>query len=798
MIKNYLKIAWRSIRSNSLFSAINITGLSVGVSCCVLIFLYVQHDLGYDTFNERLPDLYRITIQVHQPKENSFFAATSPRFAPAIKAAFPEVEKFARVQFSKRLLSYDHKKFYDTRIMFADSAFLEMFSFPLLEGHAHTVLASPYSIVLTESAAKNYFGTAAAMGKTMTLSDTINLTVTGIIKDVPENSHLAFNCVISRSTLSDLSKATGFKYANEDDWFFLDSQSYLLLKKNTDRARLEKKIDSYMQQQTAPERKTYGMWMNTYLQPVKDIHLHSDYQAEISPNSNSDIRYVYIFSATAALILLIACCNFINLSTAKSLNRSKEIGLRKVIGARRTQLISQFLGESVVLTLIASIISFIVVLIALPGFNMFTQKHISLNWGIVPVYGLIILSVGILSGLYPALLMSSFSPVKALKGHIRHGWQDIVFRKGLVVFQFSIAIALIIGTSLILEQLSYIQNKKLGMNKSQVLQVELRRSDLPKVQTLIKEFSRNPQVMNVTLNDFSFKGIPAITMLPEGHAQNELVAVNVMSGDESFLNTFGIQLVAGRDLSKNFPADVNEAFLVNEAAVKSFGWSTPKQALGKRIDWAFGKTGKVIGVVKDFNYASLHNQISPLVIHMYPPFYKQLSLRLRSDDLQKTVKDLEATWKGLIDENPFKFSFMEDDFESLYRAEEKMRSVLSAFTFLSIFVACLGLFGLAAFTIRQRYKEIGIRKVLGAGLNNIITLLSADFVKLVLLAILIAAPIAWLAIHYWLQGFAYRIDVSGWVFVASGSAALLIALATVSLQAMKAGPANPVKSIRTE
>ncbi len=798
MIRNYIKIAWRNISRNKLFSAINITGLSVGVSCCVLIFLYVQYEMSFDTFNVNANRLYRLTVQMHQPQENNFYSATSPRLAPAIQAAFPEVEKSSRIIFSKRILSYGQKKFYDTRIMFADSALLQMFTFPMIEGNPDKALVEPYSIVLTEGAAKNYFGPEPAMGKMMQLSDTIQLKVTGIIRDIPANAHFNFSCVVSRSTLSDMTKATGGKYPNEDDWFFLDSHSYVLLKENTDHQALEKKIDGYIQKQMAPERKEYGMWLNTYLQPLKDIHLKSNYEAEIKPETNSDIRYVYIFSGTALLILLIACSNFINLSTAKSLNRSKEIGLRKVIGAKRGQLIAQFLGESLILTVIASVISILLVLAALPGFNTFTQRQLSLNGTVFFAYAMIICGVGLLAGLYPAIFMSSFSPVKALKGHIRHGWKDIFLRRGLVVFQFTIAVALIIGTTLILKQLNYMQNKKLGMNKDQILQVDLLAADMPKAQTLMKEFARNPQVINTTLNDFSFKGIPAITMLPDGAAQNELVAHNVISVDENFLKTFQIELVAGRDFSKDFPSDIKEAFIVNEAAVKSFNWGSSQKAIGKKIDWAFGKSGKVIGVVKDFNYSSLHNNISPLIIHIFPPFQRRISVRLRPDHIPQTVSELETTWKSLVQENPFKYEFMEENYNGLYLAEMNMRSVLSAFTILSVFVACLGLFGLAAFTIRQRVKEIGIRKVLGAGIRDIVQLLSKDFLKLVLISVIIAVPVAWFAIERWLRDFAYKTNIGAGIFIYAGITALIITFLTVSIQAIKAALVNPVKSFRVD
>ncbi len=623
--------------------------------------------------------------------------------------------------------------------------------------------------------------------------------VTGVMKDIPLNSHFNFDCVISRSTMFEMAKANAdFREENEKNWLNCDSYSYLLLKNKVDVKAFESKVNRYLTKETAGLKKDIGMWMNVAIQPILDIHLRSKLEHEFRGSKNSDISYVYIFSATALLILLIACCNLINLSTARSLNRSKEIGLRKVIGAKRSQLISQFLGESILFTIIASILSLLFVLLFIPLFNSFIETTLRFNMSILWLYLSIIIGVGLLAGLYPAMLMSSFAPIRSLKGKISHGIADIVFRKGLVVFQFSIAIVLIIVTTLILRQLDFIQNRNIGLNKEQVLTIELRGIGPQKGEVLIGELNKNPKIVSTSLSNFSFKGIPDITVLPEGFAQNEVTGCPVISVDENFLKTMQIDLVEGRDFSKDFPTDVNEAFIVNEEAVKEFRWKTSKNAIGKKVDWAFGKSGKIIGVVKNFNFSSMKEGVKPMLIHIFKPWHGTVIARLKTNDLTLTMKNIEATWKTIAGDAPFKATFMENDFNALYKSEQNMRSVLGGFTFLSVLVACLGLFGLAAFTIKQRFREIGIRKVLGSNISGIVQLLSKDFLKLVVISILIASPVAWYAIHKWLQDFAYKVNISWWIFVMAGVLAILIAYVTVAFQAVKAAIANPIKSLRTE
>ncbi len=548
-------------------------------------------------------------------------------------------------------------------------------------------------------------------------------------------------------------------------------------------------------------RKQSGLYYDLKLQPLTDIHLRSNLNSEIKPNS--DVTYIYIFGATALLVLLIACINFINLSTAKSITRAKEIGLRKVIGAKHSQLIFQFLGESFLFTIIAAVLSIILIFLILPWFNSFTSESLSLfsliNKNVFFLFAGVIIGVSLMAGIYPAVLMSSFSPVKVLKGTAKYEWRDIFLRKGLVVFQFTIAIFLITGALLVYQQLQFIQNQKIGLNKNQLIEVAIPASQLNQKEILLQALSKNPNVVNASLTGFSFQQpISSIATLPQGAAANEVSSVSSIFADENFLKTFQIPLVTGRDFSKSFSTDSDQAFIVNESAVKIFNWKNNNAAIGKNIDWGLGKKGKVIGVVKDFNYSSLHDNIKPLIIQILPEGYGFIALRVKSDNLPQTLSSLTATWKTIAADNDFNYSFLDDDFAALYKSEQNLQRVLGLFTALSVFIACLGLFGLAAFTISQRFKEIGIRKVIGAGIFSIISLLSKDFLKLIFISVCIASPVAWFAVNKWLQNFAYHINISLFTFIVVGLSAILIALATVSFQAVKAAVANPVKSLRME
>ncbi len=796
MIKNYLTTAWRNLVKNKFYSILNIAGLTIGITSCILIFLYVQFELSYDKYNTRAKNIYRLTELLHLPKEDRQQAVTSPIMAPAFQSKFPEIKKSVRFINSGRILSVDQKKIYTTKIVYSDSGLFDVFTLPMLEGQPSKALVDPYSIVLTEGTAKKYFGEQEPLGKTMQLSDTINLTVTGIIKNVPDNSHFTFDCILSANTLFELNNRQV-----DSGWFNNSVYSYLLLPDDYPAAQLESKLSAFAHKELEEVKKTSGLWYDFKLQPLESIHLRSHIGSEIRPNS--DISYVYIFSAAAILILIIACCNFINLATARSLNRSKEIGLRKVIGAKRIQLGMQFLGESFLFAVIAGIMTLALVIALLPYFNTFTGKslptNIFNNQPLLLTFSDIIICTGLLAGIYPAVLMSSFAPINALRGAIRHGWQDIILRKGLVVFQFTIAIVLIAGTGIVLQQLRYIQNRELGLNKDQVIEAGLSYADLAKGPTLINELTKKAGVASASLTDFSFKeGISNIAVLPEGAARNEVTSQAVIAVDYDFLKTFQIPLVAGRDFSRSFSKDPDEAFIVNETAVKTFGWKKPADAIGKNMDWGLGKKGKVIGVVKDFNFKSLHDNIKPLIIHINPDWYRFIAIKIRPDRVPQTLKDIEKTWSSIAINSPFAYTFLDDDFGNLYKEEQNLQSVLTLFTILSLFVACLGLFGVAAFTIKQRFKEIAVRKVLGASVSGITTLLSKQFLQLVLISAAIAFPLSWWAMHKWLQAFAFRVNIGWQIFMIAGFITLLIALLTVSFQSIKAAVANPAKSLRTE
>ncbi len=799
MFKNYIKVAWRNLFKDKLYSMVNIIGLSIGITCCAVIYLYVSYELSYDAYHHQSENIYRMVSNSHEPDKVKEFAPTSPIMASSALVQFPEIDNIVRFNGSSRNISFEEKKFYDTKLYYADSTLLDVFDFNLIQGNKKTLLNKPYSIVLTESTAKKYFGNESAYGKIMKLSDTINLTVTGVINDIPKNSHFSFDCFLSRITMNDLNKGDSSWYQNnEQNWFNCNTYSYIRLKDGTDPSKLKSKINAYMTKENEEIRKQTGMYMNCNLQPITDIHLTSNLEAEFKDSKNGNIQYIYIFIGTAILMLVIACCNFINLSTAKSINRSKEIGLRKVIGATRKQLILQFLGESTFFSIIASLFSILFVYCLLPVFNNFLGIELHFTLKTFLLYLIIIVFVGILSGSYPALLMSSFSPIRSIKGNIKHSLIDVIFRKGLVVFQFTIAIALIICTIIVLNQLDFIQNKNIGMNKDQLLNIELKPQDAGKSEVLLKELRQNPKIVSASVNSFSFKYMSNITLIPEGLAENKLTSCNVFSMDYDFLKTYQIPIVAGRDFSPSYTTDETEGFMVNEAAVKEFGWKTPKDAIGKKVQWGMGKDGKVVAVVKDFNFTSLKENIKPILMHIFKPWHNNITVRLKTDNVSTTISEIENIWKTNAPHSPYKYSFLEEDFNNMFQSELKMRSVLGVFTVLGILVACLGLFGLAAFTIKQRYREIGIRKVLGSSVNGIVKNLSADFLKLVIISILIAIPLAWYASYKWLQDFAFKVDISWWVFILAAFLALIIAFITVCFQALKAALANPIKSLRTE
>ncbi len=797
MVKNYLKIALRNIKKYKAFSFINILGLSIGISCCLLILLFVQDELGYDRYHEKADRIYRLVDSFDvQGGISRHYALSSAPFAPMLKKDFPEIEDAVRLfPGRRRLVSYGEKKFYEDGLFFADASLFHIFTFPLIKGNPNTALASPNTLVISERIALKYFGNVEAMNKKLRINDQDYL-VTGVMEDIPNNSHFYGDMFGSMKTLEQIPDIQERYFQN---WARHEFYTYLLLKEGSSYEDLERKLPESIEKYAAQQIETIlGGTLSSHLQPLTNIHLYSNLQMEISPNG--DIKYVYIFSVIALFILVIACVNFMNLSTARSTKRSNEVGLRKVVGASRSQLVKQFLGESLLFTLFALLLALILVRVALPYFNSLTGKEIDVdylnNFVILSSVLFMLILVGIASGSYPAFFISRYQPVNIMKKSINIGPRKSLLRKGLVILQFIISITLIISTAIVLEQLDFLRNKKLGFNKEHVVVVPIRVNSIRKNYEAIKaELLQNPNVVSATITIGVPGGIvagDAIKLVTkEG---KKTLTLKMIYADHDYIKTMGMEIVEGRDFSKDMTTDAKEAFIINEAAVKHLQLKNP---LDTQFEWD-EKKGRVIGVVKDFQFQSLKDEINPLVIHVWPGNTFVFAIRIRPDSIPETLAYIENKWKKLDPAHPFEYSFMDETFNRLYHNEEKLSQIFSIFSMLAIFIASLGLFGLALFMIEQRTKEIGIRKVLGASIGRILFLVTKEFVILVLLANIIAWPLAYILMQEWLQNFAYRVNIQLWIFVFSATVAFVIALLTITYQALKVAVADPVESLRYE
>ncbi len=797
MIKNYLKIALRNIKKYKAYSFINILGLAIGISCCLLILLFVQDELSYDRYHDKADRIYRLvdSFDVDNPRGRHYALSSAP-FAPALKKEFPEVEDAVRLFSGRgRLVEYGEKKYYEYGLFFSDPSLFRIFTFSLIEGNPETALNAPHSLVISESTALKYFGNQEAMNRTLKINDQ-DFLITGVMSDVPKNSHFHADMFASMKTIEQIPQVQERYFQS---WARHEFYTYLLLREGSSAEDLEAKLPGFIEKYAAAQIKTIlGSTLSSRLQPLKSIHLRSNLQHEISPNG--DIKYVYVFSVVAVFILLIACVNFMNLATARSASRSKEVGMRKVVGANRSQLVRQFLGESLLFTLFAMFLALIVVKIALPSFNALTGKEIHISYldnSILMGFVLIILFfVGIISGSYPSLFISRFQPANVLKGSSKTASGKSLLRKGLVILQFSISIVLVIATAVVMDQLDFLRNRKLGFDKEHVVVVPIRTNSVRKNAEGIKaDLKQNPNILSTTISI----GIPggiiagdAIQLLTEVGKKN--ITVKMIYTDHDYLETMGMEIVEGRNFSKERSTDAAEAFIINQAAVRQFQLGNP---LETQFEWG-DKKGKVIGVVKDFQFLSLRDEITPLVIHIFTPSTRIFAIRIRPDNIPATLAFIEKKWKQLDPGHPFSYTFMDESFDRLYRSEEKLGQIFSIFSMLAIFIASLGLFGLALFMAEQRTKEIGIRKVLGASIARIFVLLSKEFVVLVLLANFIAWPTAYLLMQKWLQNFAYRINIRPWIFVLSAGIAFVIALLTISYQSLKLAIADPVESLRYE
>ena len=808
MIKNYFKIAWRNLLKYKVISSINLFGLTVGITSCLLITIFILNELSYDKYHKNADRIYRVTRSFNnQDGVVSLNLSTiGPAFGYYMPTDFPEIQKMTRLlENGITPLKYKEKLFNEKNVFFADEYLFDVFSVNVLKGNPRNALAEPYSVMLTEEAAKKYFNDEEPMGKLIRFNNQINLKVTGIYKAFPSNTHMHPGMLISFTTLNDSlvygEKNLRTSYSNNS--FF----TYLLLPQHYNIKNMEARFPGFVDKLMIGEYggKQPSKFTKLGLQKLTDIHLfsHSDYEAE----PNGDMSRVYIFAAIALFILLIACINYMNLSTARSVLRAKEIGIRKVIGARKKELIVQFISESVLITCAAIIIAFALLYFSLPWLNKVSGQQLSINilmkWQVLLPLFLSPFFIGTIAGLYPALFMSSFQPIKTLKGLFKTGSSSISFRKVLVVTQFSISIILIITTVIVFQQLHYMQQKSLGFDKEHIVVIPYNNSLNEKYESFRTELLANS----------NFKDVCRTSRIPTGRLLDNMGAA-ILSGDSlmpvttdikfvavdyDFIPAYRIKISAGRNFSREYGTDTL-SYILNESAVKAIGWKSPQIAIGK--DFRYGNTkGHVIGVINDFHFESMHQPIVPIVLVMFPPSitaFNNLSVKFSGNNTEVSLAHLENTWKKFLPEIPYEYTFLDENFDKLYQAEQRQGTIFTSFACIAIFIACLGLFGLSAFTISQRIKEIGVRKVLGANVGSITALLSKDFLRLVLIAAIIAFPVAWYAMNNWLKDFAYRINIQWWVFAVAAIAALLVALLTVSFQAIKAALANPVKSLRTE
>jgi len=798
MIRNYFKTAWRNLWKNKTYSLINITGLAIGMAACILILLFVFYERSFDNFHKK--NIYRLNeVQKFEGMVSSQKVALSMfPMGPTLKEDFPEIKNFTRINRAGKVpVNYGDKKIYIDHTCFVDSTFLDLLDFSLAKGDRHSVLQKKNSIVLTETTARKIFGKEDPMEKTLVNydNDTTVLVVTGILKDVPPNSQIQFDALIPFSTIAQP------KWMN--NWGGNWLNTYLELAPNTSMAALEKKFPAYLKKHMSEDN-----WKNyeLFLLPLRDVHAGAtDIGLDSFNYQQFDKSYTNIFFIIALIVLLIACVNFMNLSTARSGERAREVGVRKSIGAVRWQLSLQFIGESVMLAFVAMIIAIVLVYLFLPAVNHLSQRDLQFplftNWKFLLslVTGTIIL--GTLSGLYPAAYLSSFMPVKVLKGSVQTGKNKGVLRNILVVTQFSCAILLITATVFALRQLSYMKNRPTGFDREQIVTVPFDGVDSRKYDGLKKELLQNTLVSSVTASQDvlgSHLDQSGIRFKGDG-PMRELTSTRLIV-DHDYLTTFKIQLIAGRNFSPQKTTDGRE-YIINESLAKELLKDDRRGSFSSLLgkEFGFDSLGQIVGIARDFNFNSLHHKIETMFMFSQTDWgFSNMSVKINGNRSKEAIAFIQSVWQKNFPGVPFEYQFLDEHFEEIYRADSQISTIVGSLAVLAIIISCLGLFGLASYSAEKRIKEVGIRKVLGASLKNIVLMLSRDFLKYVLIAILIAWPLSWIAVHRWLQDYAYRINISWWVFVMAGSLAMLIALVTVSFQAIKAAIANPVKSLRTE
>ena len=793
MIKNYLRVAFRNLWRHKGFSFLNIMGLTIGMSACFLVFLYVKFELSYDDFHSKGNRIYRIVTDIVNPSETLHFSVAAPAMPVAAKRDFPEIEKAVRFDPGSMLVRRGDLKFQEDNMASADSTFFEVFDFPLLKGDPVKALREPYSVVLSETAAKKYFGSADPMGQHLYLTGDNNLgTVTGVMKDMPENTELKADLLVA--------SYSGAADSNRDkNWGGFGDFSYFLLKPNTDAHALEKKFPRFLENHIGKFMKDQNQTYTYLLEPLKDVYLKSTRGGTAS----GSLTNVYVFSIVGVFILLIAGINFVNLTTARSTERAREVGIRKVIGAERGQLTGQFLGESVILCLIAFLLSVVLCAVLLPSFNFLAGKTVSTGIfhhpGYIGILFLIGLGIGLLAGIYPALVLSAFQPIIVLKGRFATGMRGLLLRKGLVVSQFTISIGLIVATLLVGFQLNFMRHQELGFDKDQELVLDTHGDDH---RDALKEDLRGlPGVISVAMSS-STPGngaMNAYSIIQNQKGEMQICSPDLFFVDFDYIPQYQMKLVAGRAFSRAFGTDTTQAMILNEAGVRMLGYHSPHDALGRDFS-QWGRKGKIIGVVKDFHYEGLQQVIRPLSLRIEPQGCTQISVKVRTTNLKGTIAGIEKAWHTIIPNRPFSYFFVDEMFDRQYRAEDRFGKLFLYFSVLAIFISCLGLLGLASYSTVQRTKEIGVRKVLGASVGGIVVLLSEEFLWLVGIAFVVATLASYFLMKRWLDGFYYRININSawWIFVLGGVGALAIALFTISFQAVRAAMANPVNSLRSE
>ena len=803
MFKNYLKIAYRNIIKQKAYSFINIFGLAIGLTACILVGLYIWQDLHYDNYHKNSDRIFRLTMQTIAPTYAYHMAETPALVAPNLEQNFPEIDKISRIYFSSDdLITYESNKFYEEEIIFADEDFFDIFSYVTLQGDPNKFLKKENSIILTRKMADKYFGIDNPIGKILNYNNKIDFEVTGVIENVPINSHFTFDMVATYKTLADLPEGNYL-----DQWgATFGSYTYVMLHPETDIDRFISKVDPFL---TEKMEKSDNVYKSVVLQSIESIHIFSDLDDEINPNSS--VTYMLILSSISLFILILACINFVNLTTARAVKRAREIGVRKVFGAFKLQLVRQFLGESILITLIALGFAFVLVELFIPSFSQLIGTTLVYScFTNLPILMAIILTsllIGLLAGLYPAFVLTHYQPALVMKGATKQGKSgSAILRKSLVLFQFSISIILIIFTILINQQINFMRGFDMGFDKEQVVVLKTPERMSRNYETIKSEINAIPGVIESSAS----LGVPlqgsgfGTYLIPNMEFEDEEFQVSIKTIDSHYLEFYDIPLLAGRALSEldgaGWTADVT---VVNETTVKKLGFTSNEAALGNNYTIGLSDgikrfSPEIVGVIQDFHFNSLHEEVSPLLFMYWSFLFQEVSIKVSPNNIPETMKEIQQVWEKFYPDHPFNYSFLDEDVDKMYKAEEKSFRVISTFSILAIIIACMGLLGLTFYTTEQRRKEIGVRKIMGATIQNIIQNISAEFLKLVLIANVIAWPVSYLLVNKWLASFPYKVEISVLVFITAAAIAMGIALITISYTVIRSAAGNPIECIRYE